>query len=501
MIEMACIEVIRHLYFQQGWKVRRIARELHVSRQTVRKAIRSAEVPTYHLTAPRPKPVLGPYIEHIDRLLKEREKQPRKQRYTAHRIFELLRDEYGYSGCESIVRAYVRQKKLEVRDVFLPLEFEAGKHAQCDWLTVVVVLGGKRVSVECFALRLCFSRASFVAVYPSQCQEAFFDGHKKAFLFFEGVPHTVVYDNLKTAVRKVLTGRNRLEQERFISFRSSFGYAASFCNVAKANEKGQVESLAGFVERNFFSPLPEADSIEELNGYLRRRCEEYLDREHPELPGVSIREALERERGLLLPLPRHDVECCRITTASVSTRSLFRFEGNSYSVPCRYANGEVTVKAFVDRVAAFRKDKQVASWPRCYEKGHKFVDFDHYLEVLVRKPGAVPFVSGFKDLCPLYHELYTAVSKMESGNKLFVRILLLAREYPREMVDRAIEKALRSGNVSYEYIVATLRRTSLPMGRPHDPGQALPGKLLEFRVRPANVSQFNMLIGEGREDV
>ena len=311
----------------------------------------------------------------------------------------------------------------------------------------------------------------------------------------------MVYDNLKTAVKRVLTGRNRLEQDRFISFRTSFGYMASFCNVAKANEKGQVESLARFVERNFFSPLPEADSIEELNDYLRRRCEEYLDREHPELPGVSIREALEREMGLLLPLPRHDVECCRITTASVSTRSLFRFDGNSYSVPCRYANGEVTVKAFVDHVAAFRKDKQVASWPRCYEKGHKFVDFDHYLEVLVRKPGAVPFVSGFKDLCPLYHELYTAVSKMESGNKLFVRILLLAREYPREMVDRAIEKALRSGNVSYEYIVATLRRTSLPMGRPHDSGQALPGKLLEFRVRPANVSQFNMLIGEGREDV
>ena len=313
MIEMACIEVIRHLYFQQGWKVRRIARELHVSRQTVRKAVRSAEVPTYHLAVPRPKPVLGPYIEYIDRLLGEREEQPRK---------------------------------LEVQDVFLPLEFEAGDHAQCDWLTVVVVLGGKRVSVECFALRLCFSRASFVAVYPSQCQEAFFDGHKRAFLFLEGVPHTVVYDNLKTAVKRVLTGRNRLEQDRFISFRG-FGYVSSFCNIGKANEKGQVESLARFVERNFFSPLPEADSIEELNDYLRLRCEEYLDREHPELPGVSIREALERERGLLLPLPRHDVECCRITTASVNTRSLFRFDGNSYSVPCRYANGEVTVKVFV----------------------------------------------------------------------------------------------------------------------------------------------------------
>jgi len=159
------------------------------------------------------------------------------------------------------------------------------------------------------------------------------------------------------------------------------------------------------------------------------------------------------------------------------------------------------INSIVDRVAAFRKDKLVACWPRCYEKGHKFVDFDHYLEVLVQEPGAVPFVSGFKDLCPLYQELYTAVSKMESGNKLFVRILLLAREYPREMVDRAIEKALRSGNVSYEYIVATLRRTSLAMDRPHAAGQALPGKLLEFRVRPANVSQFNMLIGEGREDV
>ncbi|MGE5572737.1 MAG: Mu transposase domain-containing protein [Bacteroidota bacterium] len=200
-------------------------------------------------------------------------------------------------------------------------------------------------------------------------------------------------------------------------------------------------------------------------------------------------------------MPRHDVECCRITTATVSTRSPFRFEENSHSVPCRYANSEVAVKAFVDHVAAFRKDKQVASWPRCYDKGHKFVDFDHYLEVLVRKPGAVPFVSGFKDLCPLYHELYTAVFGMESGNKLSVRILLLAQEYPREMLDRAIEKVLRSGNASYECMVARLTRTSLPVRRARDLSHALPGKLLEFRVRPANVSQFSMLMGEGRSDV
>ena len=498
---MACIETIRYLRFRKDWSIRKIARELGVSRQTVRKAITSPEVPRYNLSNPRPKPVLGPFIQYIDELLEENQTLPRKQRYTARKIFELIRDNHGYPGCESIVRDYVRQKKIEVKEVFLPLEFAPAQYAQCDWFEVFVILRGQRVKVQCFAMRLCASRASFLMVFPTQSQEAFFEGHRRAFLWFGGVPHNITYDNLATAVKKVLKGKNRVEQDKFISFRTCFGFKAHFCDVGKPNQKGQVENFSQFAEENFFSPLPEAQSLEELNSYLLSMCEKYLDRPHPESKDMTIGQVLELERESLNLLPEHEVEVCRVVVVKVTNKSTFRFEGNSYSVPSRYAGRDVTVKAFVDKLKVLHKDKEIAIWPRCYEKGHRFVDFDHYLEVLVRKPGAVPFVSGFKDLSPLYKELYGAVTKEPSGNRLFIQILLLSREYPRPALDRAIEKALRCGNVSYEYIKHSLERSALPIGRESHESNAngrIPGKLLEFKVRPVDLTHFNSLIREGR---
>ena len=245
-------------------------------------------------------------------------------------------------------------------------------------------------------------------------------------------------------------------------------FKAYFCDVGKPNQKGQVEEFSQFGEENFFSPLPKVESLEELNSYLLSMCEKYLDRPHPESKDMTIGRVFELERESLNRLPEHEVEVCRVV---------------------------------VDKLEVLHKDKEIAVWPRCYERGHRFMDFDHYLEVLVRKPGAVPFVSGFKDLSPLYRELYGAVTKEPSGNRLFIQILLLSREYPRPALDRAIERALRCGDVSYECIRHSLERYSpLIRGESHKTGgnSKLPGRLLEFKVRPVDITHFDSLVREGR---
>jgi transposase len=251
MITVERREAIRRAYFVQNKSIRQIAREFKCSRRTVRQAIASAELARYTLKVVRPAPVLGSYKAQIDELLAENERLPRKQRYTGHKIYKTI-EAKGYTGSESSVRGYIAQRRRERRrpQVYLPLEFDPGIDAQVDWGEGMAIIAGERVTTQLFYMRLNYSRRLFMMAFPSQKQEAFFEGHVRAFHHFEGVPHRISYDNLKVAVQHILEGRNRQEQEAFIVFRSHHLFESHFCTPGQGHEKGGVEHGVGFGRRN-----------------------------------------------------------------------------------------------------------------------------------------------------------------------------------------------------------------------------------------------------------
>ncbi|RME32914.1 MAG: IS21 family transposase, partial [Deltaproteobacteria bacterium] len=283
--------------------MKQIQQELGHSYWTVRKALDVPEPQPYQRTQPTPAPVLGPYKERIQELLAENEHLPRKQHYTSRRIYQIIRGE-GYQGAESTLRRYVSQCRKENRrpQVFLPLGFPPGQAGQVDWGEGQVVMANQPRAVQLFIMRLCYSRRTFVMAFPTQRQEAFFLGHAQAFPFFQGVPRTLIYDNLKTAVYKILSGRNRMEQAHFTRLRSHYLFEARYCTPGAGHEKGGVESAVGYVRRNFLTPPPQVADFSELNQLLLAACLEEDQRILARMDR-SIGERWQEERPHLQPLP------------------------------------------------------------------------------------------------------------------------------------------------------------------------------------------------------
>src|SRR2546426_1647717 len=322
-------EAIRRAYYIEKQSIRQIAREQHHSRRTIRKAIQQVHPHPYLRTIPKPAPVFGSFQERVDELLTKNGTLPPKQHYTAHKIYETLVAE-GYQGSESHLRRYITQWKREHKppDVFLPLEYDPGQDAQCDWGEAIASIGGVRQTVQVFVLRLCYSRRTFVMTFPTQRQESFFYAHVQAFKHFGGVPWRISYDNLATAVKLALDkakkrgdrARKRTENRTFAVFRSHYLFESHFCTPGAGWEKGQVEHGVGFSRRNYMVPIPEAATFEELNKLILERCMQDDTRKVNRQP-VTIGEAWEQEKPLLQPLPAFDYDCCEMLTVRLNPYS------------------------------------------------------------------------------------------------------------------------------------------------------------------------------------
>src|SRR6266487_2559699 len=394
MIIVEDYEAIRRAYYLEKKSIRQIAREQHHSRRTIRKAIQHVHPQPYLRTIPKPAPVFGAFQERVDELLTKNGTLPPKQRYTAHKIYETLVAE-GYQGSESHLRRYITQWKHEHRppDLFLPLEFEPGQDAQCDWGEATAIIGGVRQIVQVFVLRLCYSRRTFVMTFPTQKQESFLYGHVQAFKHFGGVPVRISYDNLAPAVQLTMdkgTGRKRTENRIFVAFRSHYLFESHFCTPGAGWEKGQVEHGVGFSRRNFLVPIPEAPSFEALNQVLLERCLED-DQRRVNRQSMTIGEAWEQERPYLHPLPPFEYDCCEMVTVRLTPYSQATFETNRYSVPVAKARREVTLKAYPFHVDIFEKGNLLAHHPRIYGKEQDIFDPLHYLSLLEQRPGALIF--------------------------------------------------------------------------------------------------------------
>lgn len=251
MDEYECIRTANRVYQKS---ISELSRLTGRSRNTIKKAIRG-EPWGYKERKAQAYPAVGPYISIIEQWLTNDKAQPKKQRHTARRIYNRLKSEHGYQGSESNIRRYVRIARMELgldlsSHVFIPCEPDAGQEAEVDWGTAMAILAGESVRLKFFCMRSKFSGKHFVRFYTCERQQAFFDAHQRAFEFFGGIFPVLIYDNLTTAVRKVLQGKNRLEQDGFQKFRAYHSFEARFCNPGEGHEKGGVEGLVGYARRN-----------------------------------------------------------------------------------------------------------------------------------------------------------------------------------------------------------------------------------------------------------
>ena len=262
---------VRYACHVEGKSIREASRVFGLHRSTVRKMLRYSAPPGYQRIRPISRPKLDPFTGLIDEILEADRASRVKQRHTAKRIFDRLRDEHGFTGGYTIVKDYVRERRLRLREMFVPLTHPPG-HAQADFGQAAAVIGGVERSIHFFAMDLPHSDASFVKAYPAERTEAFCDGHNAAFAFFGGVPLSVLYDNTKIAVARILGGGKRQRTRAFTELQSHYLFEDRFGRPRKGNDKGKVENLVGYARRNFLVPVPRFESFKALNIHLEEEC-------------------------------------------------------------------------------------------------------------------------------------------------------------------------------------------------------------------------------------
>ncbi len=494
-------EQIRRAFFVEGLSIREIHRRLQVARKTIRKAIVEPIPKPYQLEEPRPARVLGPYKERIKALLDESDKLPRKQRYTARTIYRIIREE-GYQGSEGGIHNYVCQERKgrKHKQVFLPLEFNAGQDAQVDWGEATVRIAGQETKVQFFSLRLNYSKARFVMAFPFQKQEAFFEAHIQAFHFFGGVPRRITYDNLKTAVYKILEGKKRQEQQAFKEFRSYYLFESNYCTPAQAHEKGGVENDVGYAQRNFFSPILEVETFQELNTILRQACEQDMQRRTRGQKKL-VAELWQAEKEFFLPMPARDFPACTTRVVKPNNYLQVVYDTNRYSVPYDYRDRQLVLRAFPFRIELLYLDDVIAAHPRCFEKERDILDPLHYLALLAQRPGAFehakPLRNWRKQWPKSYERLLQELQERHAdgrGVREFLEILKLHQEHPEKLVAKAIEMALELGAAHLDGVQLCLRQLLEPEPRTRSLDLSSHPELGQIGNQPLDLGQYDRLL-------
>jgi transposase len=463
MLTVNHFEMIRRKVLLDGHSQRDVARELGHSRKTVAKALEHAIPPRYRMGQARVNPVMDDFRPLIEQWMESDRTAPPKQRHTAQRMFERLRDDHEFAGCDGTVRRFVAKLKLQQpKEAYMPLVFEAGEEAQVDWGEAKVIENGMLRAIQLFCMRLSHSKASFVYPYERATMEAFLDGHVRAFAFFGGVPRRLAYDNLKSAVTHVGRGRERQLNERFVQLRSFHLFDTRFCNIESGNEKGDVENLVKRSQRTYLTPVPEVTSIagdlaQKLEADCRRDLLKVDDRQTE-----ARAQLLEKERAAFLPLPSTAFRACREEATQVSKHLLVRFDGNDYSAPTEQAHRACVVRGFVDRVEIEVNHEPVALHTRSYGHGQFVLEPLHYLKLLERKPGSLDNARPFKQ-APWGEALGSMRKELEyrqpggGGTKQFIEILQLAQAHPMEALQRAVDMCVNRRAYSVAAVINVLR--------------------------------------------
>src|SRR3974390_966561 len=458
-------EIRRKVLVERASK-RSILRDYGIGHRTLAKILANADPPGYEMAELRPKPGLGPDLGVIDEILATDQGAPPKQRHTAQRIFERLRDEYGYAGCYSQVQTAVKAAKQYSKEAFVPLSHPPG-HAQFDFGEATVEIAGQRCKAALGVITLPYSDTYFLSAYPRECTETFQAAHVAGFDFFGGVPVRISYDNTTIAGSKVL-GRDRVLTRAFLTLQSHYLFRHHFCRVGRGNEKGHVENHVGYARRNLLVPVPSFASWSALNEYLAAACYADLFRRVRGKVGTKA-ERLVDDRAAMLALPSESFDPRRVAQGHHSALSLGRFDRNDYSAPTAYAHHEVTVLGGIDDVAICSGTTVIARHRRHWGKEHTSFDPLHYLALLERKPGAIDFARPLEDWelpgCFAVLRRRLEADLGHGGTREFIKVLRLLENSSCPALAKAIEAALAIGATGSDAIALILfHHTERPVG-------------------------------------
>jgi transposase len=494
---------IRREYQYGVGTIKGVSRKLGVHRRVVRQAL-AAAVPPERTYRPRATPTLDRVRDLIDRILEGDRTAPRKQRHTARRIHDRLRAERPAARvAASTVREYVRAWKeaegLRGRTVCVPQTYRWGQDAQVDWYEAAAILGGDEVTLQVFCLRSMASGAAFHRAYPRATQQAFLEAHEGAFAYFGGVFATLRYDNLSSAVRKILRGFRREETTRFLAFRSHWQFDAAFCTPGEGHEKGGVEGEVGYFRRNHWVPLPEAADLDALNAQVLAGCRADEGRViHPRT--TTVGEAVTIERATLRPLAAEPFDLQEVSFPRVDDAGCVRVKTNPYSVPAAVGTN-VEAKLGSAHVELWADGQCLARHERSYVRFVPVLDLEHYLDVLLRKPGALAGSTALaqcraRGLWPTSYDTLWAhfVERhgRQAGTREMIGVLQLARTYGPAALQAAVETALTWGGRDQ----AAVRQLLLAAALERPPIAAIPiGPALAHYHRPVpTIAEYDTLL-------
>jgi transposase len=498
MLVVETIAKIRRYHFVEGRPIKQISRDLNISRNTVRKVIRSQVTEHRYEREDQQYPRLRSFTKRLDELLEENLNRPKRRRMTAQRMFEILQGE-GYKGAYDSVQRYAKkwreERGREPEQCYIPLRFEPGDAYQFDWSHEKAIIGGVPQTIKVAHFRLCHSRMFFVAAYPRESQEMVFDAHNKAFAFFQGTCRRGIYDNLKTAVNKILRGKERQFNRKFEQLCSHYLVEPVACTPGAGWEKGQVENQVGNIRKWLFAARPRFSSFAELNQWLHDQCTNICrKRRHPENKTKSVWEVFEEERVSLIPVSS-EFQGYSETECRVSSTCLVRYDRNHYSVESKLAGKTATVRASAARIKVISNGRVIADHPRQFGRDNVVYDPWHYISVLQRKPGALRNGAPFKewDLPVSLSRVRSRLSRHPGGDREFVDILLAVQRYGMDIVERACRKVLSEGTVRGEVVLNVIARHCDPL--PVDTA-SVPDSLVVTIEPTADCSRYDALLQE-----
>lgn len=495
------ISVLRRMH-RAGCKIRSLAKRFNLSRNTVRRVLREEKTEfTYAPRKTQSHPRLGEYHGKLEELLRDDQTKQSRDRRNSRQLYEELRSE-GYEGGYDSVRRFAHRWKEQTHpgpkvSPCVPLSFQPGEAFQFDWSSETVMVNGVPMRVQVAHMVLCHSRMSFLWVYARQLQEMMLDAHVKAFDFFGGVCDRGIYDNMKTAVQKILRGKERNLQRRFQALAHHYLYTPDICTPGAGWEKGRVERNVSTARTRLFTPSRKAESLAALNEQLRLDCEADAQRRtHPEIPGKTIWEVFLEERERLHPLPRTLFGAYAEKETTVKVNCLVLYDRNWYSAECRTAGHEVQIRAYAEQIEIIHRGVVVGRHERSMDDGRRIFEPLHYIDILERKPGALrngePFTTWvlpapITDMWQLLRERCPKTWDREMAD-----ILGTIPHHGLAAVANACAAALQEGTLGKDVVLNLLSRLDAP---PLPPPLTIPEGLCSPSAPVADCSRYDTLLG------
>lgn len=458
---------IRRMHYRDGLSLSEIERRTGLTRKTIRRWLKEAEGVEPEYCRRRVEIKITPYAERLAKMLEMDARRPKRDRRNARQLYAELQRQ-GFDGDYSRVTEFVRRWRTTagalLTKAYVPLKFELGEAFQFDWSEEHLVIGGVWRKIMAAHLKLCCSRAFVVQAYPTQGHEMLFAAHATAFTALEGITRRGIYDNMKTAVDRVKRGKERVVNTRFAAMASHYLFDTDFCNIASGWEKGVVEKNVQDSRPRIWAEAAKErfGSFAELNAWLLARCKAlWQELRHPEFQELSIAEMLDHEQPSLMPMVT-PFDGYVETLGKVSSTCLVVEDKNRYSAPCELVGQMVSIHRYPERIDLVAHDAVVANHVRSFERNKTLYEWQHYIPLIERKPGALRNGAPFADMPEPLNRLRNLLLKRVGGDRVMAKVLAAVPKHGLDAVLVAVELVLESGVPSAEHIENMLNRLNSP---------------------------------------